>query len=369
MLLIICVDSDDDIGDKTGLAGPIVGRKEVEEAALAFGTQDPEDSDLNALFEAMRLYDAEEEGEAEIVVLTGSSRATRSPDRVVAEQLDQVLEEVPADSAVVVTDGAEDEGVIPVVESRLRIDGVNRTVVRQAENLENAYHVIKQLYRDPETRGTILIPLGILVLIYPLDLLMRYLNYPNAAMGVATALLGGYFLIKGFGLDDRLEEYGELAQEGLYNGQVSLITYLIAAGLSVIGIAAGFQSVQTYTQSAESVITGVVPLAMAFVNGSILWLTVGGVVSSIGRILDEYIQKDEFPRVYLNAPFYIVAMGFALNGVSGFFLGDIDEVYLAAIVVISIGIGAASTAVFGGLGGSGVEEETESPSDEVVDVE
>lgn len=369
MLLIICVDRDDDIGRKTGAETPIIGREKVEEIAHEFGVTDPEDSDLNALFQAMQIYD-EEEGEAEIVVLTGSSKHHRNPDRAIARQLEEVLTELDASSAIVVTDGAEDEGVIPIVESRLKIDGVRRTVVRQAQNLENAYHVLKQLLRDPETRGTILIPLGILLMLFPINIVMEYLNYPNAALGVTTALLGIYFLVKGLGLDDRVEDITEVAREGIYSGKVSLITYFIAAGLLVIGVASGFGSVQQLVENEEVVVVGLVPLAMAFLYGAVVWLTFGGVVSSIGRILDEYIQKDDFPRPYLNAPFYVVSMGVALYGVSGFFLGLLEEVYFAALIVVSIGVAVTSTAVFGGIGrGSQDTEEGAAQSDDLAEVD
>lgn len=362
MLLIICVDKDDDVGRKAGIATPVVGRKEVEKAAQEFGVADPEDSDLNALFQGMRIYDeTKEDGEdCEIAVVTGSRETHRNRDQAVAAQVDEVLERVDASSAVVVTDGAEDEGVIPIIESRLRIDGVNRTIVKQAQNLENAYHVLKRLLSDPETRGTILVPIGIAHLIIPFDVLMSFFDLPNAGRGIALALLGGYFIMKGLGMDEDIEHMIDVARDGIYSGKVSLITYLVAAGFVVIGAAGGLHEVQTFTVSDDTIISGAVPVAMAFVQGSIAWLTVAGVVSSVGRIVDEYIQADDFPRTYLNGPFYVISMGLALHAVSGFFVGSNNQVYLAVAVVISVGIGMASTAVFGGIGrdsiGGGDEE-------------
>lgn len=367
MLLIICVDRDDDVGRKAGIATPVVGRDAVEDAARRFGVADPEDSDLNALFAGMRLYDeTEEEGEdCEIAVVTGSRETHRNRDQAVAAQVDAVLEEVDADSAIVVTDGAEDESVMPIIESRLRIDGVERTIVKQAQNLENAYHVVKRLLSDPETRGTILVPIGIALLIIPFDILMSFFDLPNAGRGIALALLGGYFVMKGLGMDEDIERMVEVARDGIYSGKVSLITYLVASGLTVIGAAAGLHEVQTFTASDEAVVSGAVPVAMAFIQGSIAWLTMAGVVSSAGRIVDEYIKNDDFPRTYLNGPFYVISMGLALHAVSGFFIGAANEVYLAVALVISVGIGMASTAVFGGIGRSSLQREE---TDDVADV-
>lgn len=363
VLLIICVDRDDDVGRKAGIGTPVVGRDAVEDAARRFGVADPEDSDLNALFQAIRLYDETDE-EAEIALVTGSRDTHRNGDRAVAAQVDEVLEDMDASSAIVVTDGAEDEGIIPIVESRLRIDGVSRTVVKQSENLENAYHVLKRLLDDPDTRGTVLIPIGIVLLIFPINVVMNLFDLPNAALGITAGLLGSYFLMKGLGMDEDIERLTDAARDGIYSGKVSLITYLVAAGLVVIGAASGLREVQEFTAQSEAVIEGAVPVGMAFVQGAVAWFTTGGMVSSVGRIVDEYIQRDDFPRTYLNGPFYVMSMGLALHAVSGFMLGRFDEVYLAVGVVISVGIGMASTAVFGGIGGGSVRD-----SDEVAEVE
>ena len=359
MLLIICVDRDDDVGRKAGIETPIVGRESIEEAARSFGVADPEDSDLNALFAGMRLYDeTQEDGEeCEIAVVTGSRDSHRNRDQAVAAQLDAVLEEVDADSAIVVTDGAEDESIMPIIESRLRIDGVERTIVKQAQNLENAYHVVKRLLSDPDTRGTVLVPIGIALLIIPFDILMSFFDLPNAGRGIALALLGGYFIMKGLGMDEDIENMIDVARDGIYSGKVSLITYLAAAGLTVIGAAAGLHEIQTFTASDDTVISGVVPVAMAFVQGSIAWLTTAGVVSSLGRIVDEYIKNDDFPRTYLNGPFYVISMGLTLHAVSGYFIGTVNQISLAVAVVIAVGIGMASTAVFGGIGRGTVRDE------------
>jgi putative membrane protein len=359
MVLIICVDRDDDVGRKAGIETPIVGREDIENTATKLGIADPEDSDLNALFAGMRLYDETvNDGEdCEIAVVTGSRDTHRNRDQAVAKQLDAVLEEVDAESAIVVTDGAEDESIMPVIESRLRIDGVERTIVKQAQNLENAYHVVKRLLSDPDTRGTVLVPIGIALLIIPFDIVMSFFDLPNAGRGIALALLGGYFIMKGLGMDEDIERMLDTARDGIYSGKVSLITYLAAAGLTVIGAAAGLHEVQTFTASDETVISGVVPVVMAFIQGSIAWLTTAGVVSSLGRIVDEYIKTDDFPRTYLNGPFYVVSMGLTLHAVSGFFIGRVNQISLAVAVVIAVGIGMASTAVFGGIGRGSVRDE------------
>ena len=56
-ILILSVDRDDDVGRKTSHKGPVMGREKVLSVANALGLADPEDSDFNALFQAVRYFD------------------------------------------------------------------------------------------------------------------------------------------------------------------------------------------------------------------------------------------------------------------------------------------------------------------------
>ena len=53
-LLVICVDRDDDVGEKTGIQTPVVGRDACIEAAQRLALEDPEDADSNSIFAAIR---------------------------------------------------------------------------------------------------------------------------------------------------------------------------------------------------------------------------------------------------------------------------------------------------------------------------
>ena len=48
-ILVLCVDRDDDIGVKTGIKGPLVGRDDNLAAATKLGLADPEDSDRKSV--------------------------------------------------------------------------------------------------------------------------------------------------------------------------------------------------------------------------------------------------------------------------------------------------------------------------------
>jgi putative membrane protein len=346
MLLVLCVDLDDDLGRKTGFSTPVVGRDAVEAAAVALATADPEDSDVNVLFEGVHLYDQFDEEEVEVAVVTGTNGSDVAANRKVGEEVDTVLARLTTGEdvqAVVVTDGAQDESVIPVIRSRVPIDGVRRVVVRQAQDLESMYYTIKQVLDDPETRGTILVPLGILLLIYPLFVVAEYLDLPGVTFGVVSGLLGLYLLFRGLGVERVIDRIVDRARSGLYAGRVTLVTYVVAAALLFIGAAVGVEELDALRAASGEV--GVLTSGAAVVNGAVVWVTAAGIVASLGRITDEYLHE-RFRWRYCNAPFYVLAIAAVLEGVSAYFLAEQGAPYLAGALTVGTLLGVASTLVF-----------------------
>ncbi|MFC4542739.1 DUF373 family protein [Halosolutus amylolyticus] len=349
MLLVLCVDLDDDLGRKTGFSTPVIGRDPVEEAAVALATADPEDSDANVIFQGLHIYDdldARDES-VEVAVVTGNDDGDVQANREVGEEVDTVLASLSTAedvTALVVTDGAQDESVIPIIRSRVPIDGVRRVVVRQAQNLESMYYTIKQVLNDPETRGTVLIPLGILLLIYPLALIGTLLDMPGFFLGTTSALLGLYLISRGLGLGDRLDATVERARRSLYAGRTTLLAYVVAATLLVIGSVSGLDALEA-EQAATTGETDVFVQLAAFVFGSIQWFAAAGITTSLGQITDEYIAGSLEWR-YLNAPFYVLAMAIVLHAVSAFFLDVVGITYLAAALTAGTLLGIVSTLAF-----------------------
>jgi len=349
MLLVLCVDLDDDLGRKTGFSTPVIGRDPVEEAAVALATADPEDSDVNVIFQGVHIYDdlAERDESVEVAVVTGNDQGDVSANREVGDEVDTVLASLSTGedvTALVITDGAQDESVIPIIRSRVPIDGVRRVVVRQAQNLESMYYTIKQVLDDPETRGTVLIPLGILLLIYPLALVGAVLNLPGMVLGTTSTLLGLYLISRGLGLGDRLDTAVERARRSLYAGRTTLFAYVVAAALFVLGGVSGRDSLAAIRASSGGDLEAPVILA-ALVYGSIHWFAAAGLTTSLGQITDEYIAGSLEWR-YLNAPFYVLSIAVVLHAVSAFFLGTVEMTYLAVALTAGTVLGIISTLTF-----------------------
>ncbi|MFB6104644.1 MAG: DUF373 family protein [Halobacteriaceae archaeon] len=349
MLLVLCVDLDDDVGRKTDVTTPVVGRDAVESAAVSLATADPADSDVNVLFEGVHVHDelvAAQEA-VEVAAVTGTEAADVSANREVGAEVDEVLARVSGDEpvqAIVVTDGAQDESVLPVIRSRVTVDGVRRVVVRQAQDLESMYYTLKQVLDDPETRGTILVPLGVLLLMYPLAVVADALGLPGLVLGVSSALVGLYALFRGLGLEATIDETVNRARQSLYAGRVVIITYVVAAALVLVGAVQGVAELQAVEASRPSPL-GVGVMVSAFVQGAVQWVAAAGLTSSLGQITDEYLH-DQFEWRYLNAPVYIVAIAGVLHAVSAFLLGRVALEYLAGVLTAGTLLGVLSTLAF-----------------------
>jgi len=347
MLLVLCVDLDDDLGRKTGLATPVVGRENVENAAVALATADPEDSDVNVLFEGVHLHDrlAPDE-DVEVAAVTGVESGGVAANRAVGAEGDEILAGLQTSErvrAIVVTDGAQDESVVPVIRSRVTIDGVRRVVVRQAQDLESMYYTIKQVLNDPETRGTLLVPLGVLLLIYPLTVLANAVGLPGTVLGVSSAVLGLYALFRGLGLEEAVDSVVERTRNVLYTGRVTIITYVVAAALLVVG---GVQGVSHLADvRAATTEPGAGTIVAALLYGAVRWFAAAGLTSSLGQITDEYLAG-RFEWRYLNAPFYVIAITGVLHSLSAYFLGYVTLPELAAVLTAGTLLGVVSTLTF-----------------------
>ncbi|PSQ17495.1 hypothetical protein BRD00_07260 [Halobacteriales archaeon QS_8_69_26] len=313
--LVLCVDRSDDIGHKTGLSTPVVGWEAVRSLVTDVGLADPEDSSVNCLLESLRITRElrDENEDAEVAVISGGGEdSVISADRAVARQVDALVQEYDPDSAVVVIDSAEDERLVPIVESRVRVDSVDRVVVRQARDLKSTYYLLKQFLADEELRQTVLVPIGVTLVVFPVLSILTDIAVAAAAI---TTVIGGFLLYKGLGVEDYLIEVATEVRDAVYSGQVSIVTYAVAGGLTLIGVFAGGFEVSGLEGS-----EGVWLPAMIFAYNAVPWLALAAMTASLGRLLDEAIRDGRLSTPYLNLPFFAVAMGLVVRGFSAYFL-------------------------------------------------
>ena len=313
--LVICIDRSGAIGRATNVPMPVAGWEAVRSLVTDAGLSDPEDASVNCLLESLRVArDLRDEREESVVaVVSAESETPVGADRSIASQLDDLVDRYDPRAAVVVVDSAEDERVLPIVESRMPVDSVDRVVVRQARDIESTYYLLKQFLADEQLRSTILVPFGVALLLLPA--LFYWFSPAEAVAGVA-GLLGAALLYKGLAIDRFVAGMPERVREALYAGQVSIVTYVVAAGLALVG---GFFGVLSASELGSA--TRIVEV-MEFTYAAVPWFAVAGVTAAVGRLLDELIRDEGIRTPYLNLPFVIVAVSLVVRGFAGYFLAQ-----------------------------------------------
>ncbi len=315
--LVLSVDRDDDIGWKANIESPVIGRQACLQAANTLALADPEDSDVNAIFQAIKIYDelVAKWEDAAVSVVAGNHLHMIEGDRRIATTLELVKRETNATSCILVSDGAEDEYVIPIIQSHLPVSSIRRVIVNQMPNLEGTYYILKKLLDDPKISRMVFVPLGLAMLLYASAFL---LGYPGTATIIVVGVIGLYLLYKGFGFDETFHNIIAALRVSLSRGRFSFITYTITILLVIIGFTMGFITVLKYYSSDGSL--GLLLYLMTFIYGAIVWLIVAGLVVSIGVFIDVYSNEPERLGKVVVFPFFVTAVGLILYGASVYIL-------------------------------------------------
>ena len=232
--LVLTVDRDNDLGVKAGIRGPVIGRKATLTAALRLGIADPEESDTNAILGALNHHDklvenAQGDDDIQIALLTGDVRVGPRSDRAIAMQLDEVIQEFQPDSAILITDGADDEASLPIITSRVRVDHVEKVIVRQSKGIESTYYYVAKAIDDPRWRAKLLVPVAIFLMILGLGLIIPG---GGALIGAMPLFIGIWVLAKGLGWEQQLERLMIDMRESATGGIWSSLLW----GLSIVSV-------------------------------------------------------------------------------------------------------------------------------------
>ena len=306
--LVLSVDRDDDIGYKASIESPVIGREACLKAANSLGLADPEDSDVNAIFQAVQIYDEllNRGEEVEIAVISGNHMHMIEGDRRIAASLETVVSRTGVTNCIVVTDGAEDEFVVPIVQSRLPVSSIRRVVVSQIPNLEGTYYIIKKLLNDPKVARLVLVPVGLAMLLWAVAYLV---DRPQIATFTVVGAIGIYLLYRGSGIDELIRGFVHALRTSLTRGRFSFITYIAGILLVIVGIIMGLMNLLVFYAE-----IGLLLYLLIFIYGAVLWLALAGIVSSIGIITDNYFYDRVGLAKVIVFPFFIGAVGLISYG-------------------------------------------------------
>ncbi len=246
-LLILAIDFDDDIGS-VGIKTPLVGYNVFTKAAFTFAKSKPQDSDVNVLFEAIRTYEElRNEGmDVEIALIAGDKRGGHRAGLRIREQLLSVIEKVRPSGAILISDGAEDETVIPIIQSVLPIYSNKVVVVEQMRGVEETYILIgrylKKIIEEPRFAKIFIGWPGLIILTITI---LSYLNLAREAIFAFFTLIGILMIFKGFNIDKSL---GKIFISPVMKVSLllSLTVYLFAAILTYT-LMSGVEELNLYT--------------------------------------------------------------------------------------------------------------------------
>ncbi len=330
-LLVLAVDIDNDLYRKTGISGPVIGRVQNLNAATQLSLADPEETDANTMFQAVKLYDElKKDGYlVNVATITGSETEGYAADREVARQLELVLEQYRADACIFVTDGASDNRVLPIIESRIKINSVKIVTMKQAEKFESTYFAILSKLKEPHYARIVFGIPALLLLLFAISYAV------GTGWELPVALIGVYLIIKGFGLEDAL--LSSFRGFGFSIERMSFVFYLSSI---IFFIASLFIAGGNYYSEA-SITNNELTIWAYTIEGFLILLPISLILYLIGRIIDvkgrRYLFRGLNYGTYIGSAiiFWVVVYAFVAWLIGQIFFG---QFLIYTIVAIAIGI-------------------------------
>lgn len=310
--LILNVDRDNDFGRKAKVKSPIIGVKDNTDAANKLGHVDPEDSDLNAIFSAISTYQTyiNENKDVEIATICGHLSVGLKSDEILAQQLEQVLEKIKADNVILITDGAEDEYILPIIQSRIKINSINRVTVKQSKELEDTYYRIVKILDDEKVQKQFVLPIALVLIVWAVFVL---LGMTASGFGAILLTLGCYLLIRVFRWERRVEAVWEEIKSGFLTGRLSIFTNILAIVIIIASVILAFYYVSNTNFGSD---VEILPLLL-FIKNMIWGFVLAALIAVFGRVVDLFVRDKKTPWNYWIAPFSLIAFGFISSELFG----------------------------------------------------
>ena len=327
-ILILCVDRDGDLGTKTNIKTPLIGRTANLDAAVSLALKDPEEADANAMFEAVSLHDRllnekKPDEVFEVATICGSELGGVGADRKLVAELNTLLETFSANEVILVTDGYSDEDVMPLVESRVPVSSVRRIVVKHSESIEETAALfsryMKMLVQNPKYSRIALGLPGLLIFIWSILALFQVGVYYYAV--AIVLVIGSFMLIKGFGVDRSARSFYKWAKEysppalPLQISNYATIAGILCIAVSVYsGYSSALNNVKPLPIDTGGWLNALPNLSAYFLHGAVYLVIVGVCTILIGRSVRMYFEHDV--RVLRNAAL-IVSVAWSSTIING----------------------------------------------------
>jgi len=321
-LLIICVDRDNDLGKKTGINGPVIGRKANLEAAAKLALADPAESDANCIFAAVKKFDELEKTvkKLEVATLTGHSKSGFKSDTVLNEQLDSVMKKFRPKGFVLVTDGAEDDQIIPILQSRAKIVSKETVIIKQAQQIESAFFTLKEVIKDPYVSRIVF---GI-----PAILLLLFVAVGMMSFQIIAFVLGVYLLLKGFGLEEPIIDGFRSLTGSISVQRISFPFYIASVFIGGFGLITAYNNFLTI-QILEPLL-----YALTLAQTTYPFFVLAALSMVLGRCVDVvHLKKAFLLRKYFLSGVSILLFWWILDTATLVFLREVDlNLFLVSVL-------------------------------------
>ena len=300
--LILCVDRDDDLGVKAKVASPVVGRKNNLRALIALGIEDPEDSDANVMLMGIKLYRKYKElgREVEIATICGDTNVGVVSDANLVRQFYSIIEQFSPDTVVLVSDGAEDEFILPVISQRVQIEHVERVVIKQAKNIESTIYIMMSALKNPKIARKVIVPIAIALMTMGILVMLGLLE---VALGLLLTLIAMFLLSKALNLEGQVARMVEDMR-----GVVRTRRYLLFSGIVLSLLLMALGAIIAYNSAVDEDTAG---RFIYFFSDRILWfIIIAAITYTLGNTLDTYIRSGKFIRSSGTLIMSLLAIGF-----------------------------------------------------------
>lgn len=324
--LVVCIDRDDDLGRKAKILGPVIGRDSNLKSAAKLALTDPGETDANTMFAAVKKFDElkKDYPEIEVITLTGFGKSGFDADRVLNEQLDSIFEKFSTEGFILVTDGMEDDQVIPLLQSRAKIFSKETLIVKQAKAVESTFYTIMEALKDPYIARIVFGIPGIILLLY--------LFLGNLSLQLITLVFGIYLLLKGFGLEEKIMNAVKEITISFSTQRTSFPFYLGSFFIIAFGIITAYNKFSIVQAESTDVLTNTISATQS----AYLFFFLAILFAVFGRAIDViHVKKAYQLRKYLLFAISLPLIWLILESGTAVFLKTSDLNWFLTTIVFS----------------------------------
>ena len=336
-VLVVCIDRDDDLGKNGGVETPVLGRDQCINAGTWLAIEDPEDADANAIFGAVKIYEelVTKGYEAEVAVITGAYNRGIEADEKISSELIEVLSKFKAEGVVIVSDGEDDETVIPLIQAIVPVISIQRIIIRHSRTVEYSYAVfgkyVKMLVYDPRYSKFFLGVPGALLICGSFATIF---GFTREALAIVLSVLGVAFVIRAFDIDKSLGSLNRTTPSTF----IRIFSTFAGIMIILVGIANGISNIPDGAIPKDASLSEIVTnrvVVGGFVNGSITLIWIGLATIFGGILLSNWFKgsiriPSDILRLVVLGLIYIPAIQFTsvltektnpFNLISSLFIG------------------------------------------------